>query len=192
MSIRKRGRDDGDDREGEAKRAKSSPNKPDRPRALNPRAGPGPREHRVLVTGYRFWVDHAVIESALKRVEEAHPDDALVLIHGAALGADTMAAAIAQRRNWAVISVPAEWAKYGKKAGPIRNKRMVTDFYANEAIAFVHPNSRGTLDCIEHVKEHMKLPHSRLKELRVYTCGMDGKVPVERVPEDMKKEKTAE
>ena len=47
------------------------------------------------------------------------------LIHGDAKGADRLAKAIAEENNIFVHTLPAEWDKYGRAAGPIRNIQML-------------------------------------------------------------------
>ena len=67
------------------------------------------------------------------------------VIHGNAYGADRLA------ERWAICSgtdwqrVPADWKKYGKRAGPIRNSKMLR-FEPDLVIAF--PGGRGTTDMI--------------------------------------------
>lgn len=47
------------------------------------------------------------------------------LMHGAARGADTVAAEWAQDRAVMELAHPADWDRYGKRAGPIRNAEML-------------------------------------------------------------------
>ena len=52
-------------------------------------------------------------------------DDKNYLLEGEALGADKMAAEIVRLLKWEVISFPADWGTYGKRAGFIRNDTMI-------------------------------------------------------------------
>jgi len=75
------------------------------------------------------------------------------LIEGEARGADSMARDIALARGWEVIRVPADWVKYGRGAGPIRNQQML-DMGPDQVWAF-HDNlacSKGTLDMVRRSK----------------------------------------
>lgn len=85
---------------------------------------------------------------------------------GEAKGADTCG------RNWAMdnrISVtlfPADWAKHGKAAGPIRNQQMAD--YADACIAF--PGGAGTGDMVTRafrkgLKVIMPYPEHRQRHL---------------------------
>ena len=74
------------------------------------------------------------------------------LIHGAAPGADTLAAQWAQdQRRITVEAYPADWATHGKAAGPIRNQKMLTEGQPLLVVAFINrplAESRGTADMI--------------------------------------------
>ena len=48
-----------------------------------------------------------------------------LLLHGGARGADQAIAAAAHRLGWAVEAIPAQWARYGIAAGPVRNGQML-------------------------------------------------------------------
>lgn len=95
---------------------------------------------RVLVTGSRDWTDTRVISVAL--VEHMWPGD--VLVHGAAKGADSLAAGL-----WEAFG-PVEPHPYppgsGKRGGYLRNKEMV-DAGADICLAFIWNNSRGASMC---------------------------------------------
>lgn len=62
-----------------------------------------------------------------------------------------MAEQYAKEYNIPVIIYNAQWNKYGKSAGPKRNKLIVND--SNKIIAFVSPNSIGTLITIQMAKD---------------------------------------
>lgn len=74
------------------------------------------------------------------------------LIHGGARGADTLAMLWAEKNEIPVRCFPADWDKYGKKAGYIRNKQMAE--YGEILIAFWDGQSKGTRMMIELAKEH--------------------------------------
>jgi len=87
---------------------------------------------RVLVTSSRTWSDAGFIWSVLDAVFA--PIDAMELIHGAASsGGDYFADQWAIRRiaegasGLTVRRRPADWTRYGKRAGFVRNQAMVDD-----------------------------------------------------------------
>ena len=81
----------------------------------------------VLVCGSRNWDDQDKVDKHLDRVYNGY--DSLHLIHGGAVGADSMSEIWARKTihpRLRYISVhKADWAMYGKAAGPIRNKEML-------------------------------------------------------------------
>lgn len=95
-----------------------------------------PGSLRLLVCGSRTWVDARRIGVEVATLAPS------VLIHGAAAGADTLAAAEAVRwalafdRSFGVESFPADWQRDGKGAGPIRNARMLAEGKPTRGLAF--------------------------------------------------------
>lgn len=73
------------------------------------------------------------------------------LICGMAFGADTMAYNWAKRHGITVHEFPADWKKYGKAAGPIRNKRMLDEGKPDLVIAF--PGGGGTANMVKLARE---------------------------------------
>ena len=69
-----------------------------------------------------------------------------ILIHGAATGADALAREWASAQRIATIPFRADWKRRGRKAGPERNARMLTDGKPDAVLAF--PGGRGTQDMI--------------------------------------------
>jgi hypothetical protein len=112
-----------------------------------------PEKVAVVVTGSRFWTD---VES-IRRALEALPPHSIV-IHGGSRGADTIAARIARSLGHDIEKFPASWA-LGPKAGPLRNARMINrldelraDGYRCFVLAFPHPTSTGTPDCMSKAR----------------------------------------
>lgn len=66
-----------------------------------------------------------------------------LVIHGAARGADTLAANWAASRGVEAKAYPADWDRHGKAAGHIRNAAMLTE-EPDGVVAF--PGGRGTSD----------------------------------------------
>lgn|SRR5215831_2138738 len=89
-----------------------------------------------------------MIKSQLQRLSLQH--DNVTIIHGAARGADSLAAEAAKELGFEVLAFPADWSTYHKSAGPIRNRQMI-----NERPDFVwafHDNlrdSKGTKDMVK-------------------------------------------
>lgn len=101
---------------------------------------------RVLVTGSR----HRTSNELTKRLESLYKEhgDNLFLVVGDADGIDKQVRDWADRRSVNIIVFWANWKKYGKRAGPIRNQAMV-DHGTDLCLAYPLPSSRGTYDCIK-------------------------------------------
>jgi hypothetical protein len=108
---------------------------------------------RILVCGSRDWTDSGAIAAALGHASALANSGRLIVVHGAARGADSIAATIA--REWGVEceAHPAEWDTHGKAAGPIRNDKMAK-LGADLCLAFWDGQSRGTLDMIQRATKH--------------------------------------
>lgn len=97
---------------------------------------------RVLITGSRDWGDADTIATRLDELAVAGHRH-LVVVHGCAPGADLIADGWARRRareGWpvAVDRHPADWRRYGTRAGHIRNAAMVA-LGAHLCLAFINP-----------------------------------------------------
>lgn len=103
---------------------------------------------KVLVCGDGNWNDFDII-----RQELSNFNSDTIIIHGAAKGADSISGYIADELGFEIKTYPAEWNKYGKAAGPIRNKKML-DERPDLVLAF-HSNiqsSKGTKHMIKIAK----------------------------------------
>ena len=101
-------------------------------------------EMKILVCGGRDYSDWDSLDVILC----AHKPT--LIIHGGARGADSLAGWWARCRLVPVRVFPADWSKYGKAAGIIRNKQMLDEGKPDLVIAF--PGGRGTANMIEQAK----------------------------------------
>jgi YspA, cpYpsA-related SLOG family len=115
---------------------------------------------RVLVTGGRDYRDQRRVDEALDTIHAVTPIE--VIIHGAATGADSLAADWAQRHRVPIDPFPADWEntdampcrigvnrhgkRFNKLAGFNRNTRMVTEL-GTAGLCVVFPGGAGTQDC---------------------------------------------
>lgn len=103
---------------------------------------------RILVTGGRDFEDQALLESVLDSLQSMHHIEAV--LHGDASGADRLAGQWAKSRNIAVEAYPADWKKFGRAAGPIRNQKMLDE---NPDILIAFPGGKGTADMVSRAKK---------------------------------------
>lgn len=128
----------------------------------------------LLVCGSRDWQDRSKVNYYVKRWITRQRDRGRepVVVSGGARGVDTTAENTAERNDCAFLRVPAQWDRYGKKAGHIRNSLMLSlakDLASEQAgalllhaMAFHQNESRGTADMIR------KLEASAVK-MKVYS-----------------------
>lgn len=102
---------------------------------------------RVLVCGGRDFQDYRLFARELCRVRDERGGISQI-IHGGAKGADWCAhlfanAVGANIDEWIFC---ADWKAHGRKAGPMRNQRMLDEGRPNLIIAF--HGGRGTADMV--------------------------------------------
>ena len=101
---------------------------------------------RVLICGDR---DYKHEQKIFDYIQALNPLEDII-IHGNARGADASASTAAKLFGFAIIGFPAQWNKYGKAAGPIRNQQML-DEGKPDLIVYFHDNikkSKGTKDMV--------------------------------------------
>jgi hypothetical protein len=96
---------------------------------------------KVLVCGGRYFSDYASLSKELARLEP-EPD---LIIQGGASGADRLAKKWALHNGVNCHQEPALWRLHGKRAGPIRNVKMLQ---LNPDICVAFPGGRGTADMV--------------------------------------------
>ena len=100
----------------------------------------------VLCTGARDWDDIATVRRALETLPpESH------LVEGGAKGADALCALVARELGFTVHEVRADWNRYGRAAGPLRNRKMLDEFPLIDIVFAFHRDltqSRGTKDMV--------------------------------------------
>lgn len=72
------------------------------------------------------------------------------IIEGGANGADKLGRIWAVFRNRGRVRFAAEWGRYGKAAGAIRNQQMLDEGRPDLVVAF--PGGRGTADMIRRAR----------------------------------------
>ncbi len=98
----------------------------------------------VLVCGSRFYSDYAKIYDYLKRLNASQ------VLAGGCRGADTLAVRAARSLGVPFREFPADWQRFGKAAGPMRNQQMLDEGGPDLVVAF-HPHleeSKGTKDMV--------------------------------------------
>ena len=104
---------------------------------------------RLLICGDRNWSDGFSIREIL---EKFRPD---VVIEGCANGADKLAGIAGEELGIEVLRFPADWQKYGRSAGPIRNSQMLKEGNPDVVVGFHYKieESKGTRDMLTRAKK---------------------------------------
>ena len=100
---------------------------------------------RILICGDRNYKDWVKVQEYLNTISRT-----TVIIHGGARGADSLAGNLATSLKMKVIKFPADWDKYGKAAGVLRNQQMLDEGYP-DLVVYFHKDlekSRGTKDMV--------------------------------------------
>jgi hypothetical protein len=107
---------------------------------------------RILITASRTWTDgQAIFNDLDTEWDRRPPGEPFVVVHGGAAGGDTLASRWAQYRAEAGFPVVeeihlADWAGQGRKAGILRNLKMVRSDI-DLCLAYIYDNSRGATHC---------------------------------------------
>lgn len=110
---------------------------------------------KVLICGSRDFYDWRLLEDVLYNFnkDEAHDTGVTTIIQGGAAGADSLAKQYASYNKILCENFEAEWGKYGKMAGTLRNTRMLVEGRPDYCIAFRRNNSRGTSNMISQAEK---------------------------------------
>lgn len=105
-------------------------------------------EYKVIIAGGRDFSNlQFLTESCNAVLKPLMKDNAITVISGNAPGADRIGERYAQEKGLKIKRMPANWKKYGKAAGPIRNREMAEQ--ADALIVFWDGSSRGTAHMID-------------------------------------------
>ena len=102
---------------------------------------------RILVCGGVEWSNITLTEAVLDGFREQYHEKGrpIVIVQGGAVGADYIAKAWAEKHDIPGETFKAEWNKYGRAAGPIRNSAMLK---TSPDLVIAFPGGRGTNDTV--------------------------------------------
>ena len=108
---------------------------------------------RVIIAGSRNYIDEQDFMERMNSLSMKHSfwlRHATEIVSGTARGADQLGEKWARLMDLPIKEFPADWAKYGRRAGHIRNAEMAK--YADGLIAFWNGVSPGTASMINLAK----------------------------------------
>ena len=109
----------------------------------------------VCIGGVREFNDYDFakqkIDICLSRLSKCGE---ITIVTGHCKGTDMLAECYAFERGYSLEVYPADWEKYGRSAGPRRNKQMVE--ISDYVICFWNGKSKGTKSLIDFTKKANK------------------------------------
>lgn len=93
---------------------------------------------KLAIVGSRSFTDQRLFDKLL----DSYSNNVEVVISGGARGADTLAERWAKKHNIPCIVYTADWDTYGKRAGYLRNVKIIKE--CDVCIAFWDGKSKGT------------------------------------------------
>ena len=120
---------------------------------------------RLIIAGGRDFNNYEGLKKAvdaLLATKTKTSNTEIQIVCGMAKGADTLGEQFAKERGYKVNYFPADWKKYGRRAGILRNEEMAKN--ADALVAFWDGETRGTKNMIETAQKY-NLP-VRIKRYR--------------------------
>ena len=107
---------------------------------------------RVVIAGSRDFHDYEMAKAYIDHcISEIRKTNTIIILSGGASGADALGERYARENGFAVERYPADWDRYGKSAGPRRNKQMAQA--CDYVICFWDGQSKGTKSMIGYAKK---------------------------------------
>lgn len=105
---------------------------------------------RIIVAGSRDFADYNFLRDKLDFLLSRVNED-VTIISGCARGADSLGERYARERGLALVRMPADWHKYGKRAGYMRNVEMAKA--ATHCVIFRVNHSKGSSHMLAIAKD---------------------------------------
>ena len=87
---------------------------------------------KVIVAGSREFENYEMLKNKLDKLLVNQKE--IQIVSGGCRGVDKLGERYAKEKGYSLKIFKANWDKYGKKAGPLRNRKMAE--YANGLVAF--------------------------------------------------------
>ena len=123
------------------------------------------KELRIIIAGGRDFTDYKLLKKTLKDylinliAQGYHVTPSVIkIVSGTAKGADELGERLADEFGFQVYRFPADWDRFGKSAGYIRNKEMARFAAGGDLMgvlfAFWDGKSKGTKHMIDLAYDH--------------------------------------
>ena len=107
---------------------------------------------RLIIAGGRDFQDYDLLCDRADAIVEKVPADDIVILSGMAAGADSLGVRYAEAQGLNIDPFEADWDKYGRAAGAIRNHHMAVS--GTHLLAFWDGESPGTANMIAQARHH--------------------------------------
>ena len=107
-----------------------------------------------LIVGSRGYTDYASFKAKCDALLAGKTD--IEIVSGGCSGTDVLAERYAHSNGYPLQIFPADWSRYGKRAGYVRNREMhayISTFPERGVIAFWDGHSKGTAQSFALAKE---------------------------------------
>jgi hypothetical protein len=122
---------------------------------------------KVIIAGNRDINDYNYVILAIKK----SGFDISEVVSGCAPGVDSLGERWARENNIPVKRFPAEWEKYGKVAGPLRNQKMAE--YADALLLVWNSRGAGSFNMLQIAKKKgLIIYEHRIGKAAVADCQM--------------------
>lgn len=117
------------------------------------------KDFKVVIAGTRTFDDYELLKSKMDAIlcRKAKQHN-IIIVSGTAKGADTLGELYAQECGYDIKRFPANWDKYGKRAGFLRNEEMGK--YADVIVIFWDGFSKGAklmVDIAKRLKKPLRV-----------------------------------
>ena len=103
---------------------------------------------KVIIAGGRDFNDYELLKTKVDNIlSQKKKTHKIYILSGKARGADSLGERYANENSLEVLSFPADWETFGKRAGVKRNAEMANE--ADALIAFWDGESHGTKHMID-------------------------------------------
>ena len=139
--------------------------------------------YKILVCGGRHFESYGLLKVVLgKLIEKFHIDiSTSEIVSGHCQGADMLGEKYAEEYGISVKCFPADWKKYKRKAGPIRNKQMIdyiSGFENKLVVAFTTADTVGTKNTIKLAQKNdipvVEIPYTPMHDNRAFAMELNG------------------
>lgn len=104
---------------------------------------------RVVIAGCRDYNNYEEAREYIDLcISNIRKENQIIIVSGGAKGADALGERYAGDNGFEIERYPADWDKYGRGAGPRRNKKMAE--ISDCVICFWDGKSRGTKSMIDY------------------------------------------